>query len=290
MIARSLTEKHGYAVRPVCELLELPASSYYYHSHKETELCLRADLEQEAGQHPTYGSRRLTHQLRRKPYEYAVNRKRIQQLMRKMGLLRPVKRRKVRTTDSQHPYLRYPNLVKDLEITQPDQVWVSDITYIRLHSDFVYLAIILDVFTRAIRGWCLSRTIDQQLTLDALRAALDQPRAPQIHHSDQGLQYAAHAYVNLLKAHQVQISMAASGKAEENGYAERFMRTIKEEEVDLSEYNDFTDAYHQIGVFIQDVYMTKRIHSALGYVTPAEFENAWWRSQILPEQISTPFH
>ena len=282
MIARSLTEKHGYAVRPVCELLELPASSYYYHSHKENELRLQADLEIEAGQHPTYGSRRLTHQLRRKPYEYVVNRKRIQQLMRKMGLLRPVKRRKVRTTDSQHPYLRYPNLVKDLEITQPDQVWVSDITYIRLHSDFVYLAVILDVFTRAIRGWCLSRTIDQQLTLDALRAALQESQPPQIHHSDQGLQYAAHAYVNLLKAHHVQISMATIGKAEENGYAERFMRTIKEEEVDLSEYQDFADAHRQIGVFIQDVYMTKRIHSALGYLTPAEFENAWWRSQILP--------
>jgi transposase InsO family protein len=267
MIARSLSEKHGYAVRAVCEFLELSPSSYYYCNHKELEQPLKADLEVVAGQHPTYGSRRLTHQLRRKPFEYRVNRKRIQRLMRKMGLLRPVKRRKVRTTDSQHPYLRYPNLVKDLEIIHPDQVWVSDITYIRLHDDFVYLAIILDVFTRAIRGWCLSRTIDQQLTLDALRAAL-QGQSPLIHHSDQGLQYAAHAYVNLLKAHQVQISMAAVGKAEENGYAERFMRTIKEEEVDLSEYRDFADAHGQIGVFIQDVYMTKRIHSALGYLTP----------------------
>lgn len=286
MIARSLTEKHGYAVRPVCELLELPASSYYYHSHKESDLRLQADLEMVAGQYPTYGSRRLTHQLRRKPYEYQVNRKHIQRLMRKKGLLRPVKRRKVRTTDSQHPYLRYPNLVKDLEITYPDQVWVSDITYIRLHNDFVYLAIIMDVFTRAIRGWCLSRTIDQQLTLEALRAALQESQPPQIHHSDQGLQYAAHTYVNLLKAHHVQISMATVGKAEENGYAERFMRTIKEEEVDLSEYQDFADAHRQIGVFIQDVYMTKRIHSSLGYLTPAEFENAWWRSQILPIQTT----
>ena len=286
MIARSLADKHGYAVRPVCELLELPASCYYYQSHKESDLRLQADLEMVAGQHPTYGSRRLTHQLRRKPYEYAVNRKHIQRLMRKKGLLRPVKRRKVRTTDSQHPYLRYPNLVKDLEITHPDQVWVSDITYIRLHNDFVYLAIIMDVFTRAIRGWCLSRTIDQQLTLDALRAALQESQPPQIHHSDQGLQYAAHAYVNLLNTHHVQTSMATIGKAEENGYAERFMRTIKEEEVDLSEYQDFADAQRQIGVFIQDVYMTKRIHSALGYLTPAEFENAWWRSQILPIQTT----
>ena len=286
MIARSLSEKHGYAVRAACEFLELSPSSYYYCNHKELEQPLKADLEVVAGQHPTYGSRRLTHQLRRKPFEYRVNRKRIQRLMRKMGLLRPVKRRKVRTTDSQHPYLRYPNLVKDLEVTYPDQVWVSDITYIRLHNDFVYLAIILDVFTRAIRGWCLSGTIDQQFTLVALHAAL-QGQSPLIHHSDQGLQYAAHAYVNLLKAHQVQISMAAVGKAEENGYAERFMRTIKEEEVDLSEYLDFADAYGQIGVFIQDVYMTKRIHSALGYLTPVEFENAWRRSQIQPAR-NTP--
>jgi transposase InsO family protein len=286
MIARSLSEKHGYAVRAVCEFLELSPSSYYYRSHKELEQPLKADLEMVAGQHPTYGSRRLTHQLRRKPFEYRVNRKRIRRLMRKMGLLRPVKRRQVRTTDSRHPYLRYPNLVKDLQIAYPDQVWVSDITYIQLHNDFVYLAIILDVFTRSIRGWCLSRTIDQQLTLGALRAAL-QRQSPLIHHSDQGLQYAAHAYVNLLKAHQVQISMAAVGKAKENGYAERFMRTIKEEEVDLSEYRDFADAHGQIGVFIQDVYMTKRIHSALGYLTPVEFENAWRRSQIQPAR-STP--
>ena len=286
MIARSLSEKHGYAVRAVCEFLDLSPSSYYYRSHQELEQPLKADLEMVAGQHPTYGSRRLTHQLRRKPLGYRVNRKRIQRLMRKMGLLRPVKRRKVRTTDSQHPYLRYPNLVKDLQIAYPDQVWVSDITYIRLHNDFVYLAIILDVFTRSIRGWCLSRTIDQQLTLDALHTAL-QGQPPQIHHSDQGLQYAAHAYVNLLKAHQVQISMAAVGKAEENGFAERFMRTIKEEEVDLSEYRDFADAHGQIGVFIQDVYMTKRIHSALGYLTPVEFENAWRRSQIQPAR-NTP--
>jgi transposase InsO family protein len=119
------------------------------------------------------------------------------------------------------------------------------------------------------------------LTLLALQIAL-QAHTPQIHHSDQGLQYASDAYVNLLKSYEIQISMAAVGKAEENGYAERFMRTIKEEEVDLSEYYDFTDAHHQIGNFIQDVYMTKRIHSSLGYLTPAEFESAWLRSQTLP--------
>jgi len=286
-MAHELVERHGYAVRWGCDLLDLSPSSYYYRKEVVEDERLIADLKKEAGQHPTYGTRRLMHQLRRKPYEYPVNRKQIQRLARKYDLLRPVKRRKTRTTNSQHPYPRYENLVKDLEIVQPDQVWVSDITYIRLKDDFVYLAIILDVFTRAIRGWCLSRSLEQQLTLEALEVAL-QTHAPLIHHSDQGVQYASHAYVNLLQNRQVQISMAAVGKAEENGYAERFMRTIKEEEVDLSEYRDFADAHRQIGLFIQDVYMTKRIHSSLGYLTPAEFEASYWLA-LTPDWVgSTP--
>ena len=131
----------------------------------------------------------------------------------------------------------------------------------------------MDVFTRALRGWCLSRTLDQELTLTVLKASLMKNK-PDIHHSDQGVQYAAHAYIDLLKVHNICISMAAVGKAEENGYAERVIRTIKEEEVDLSEYLDFADAARQIGHFIEDVYMTKRIHSSLGYLTPDEFELA----------------
>ena len=280
-MARKLVEQHKYPVRMVCRFVDLSPSSYYYCPQQAASQQLLADVETVAGLHPTYGTRRITHQLRRKPFEYRINRKRIQRLMRKMGLLRPIKRRKVRTTNSQHPFLRYPNLVKDLAITLPDQVWVSDITYVRLHNDFVYLAIILDAFTRAIRGWCLSRTIDLQLTLEALRMALKQHDPPQIHHSDQGLQYAAHAYVKLLQAHQVQISMATVGKAEENGFAERFMRTIKEEEVDLSEYQDFADAQKQIGHFIEAVYNHKRIHSALDYCTPSEFELAWRLARTL---------
>jgi putative transposase len=282
-MAQELVRRYGYPVRQVCALLELSPSSYYYHSHPRDNSNLEADLKAVAGEYPTYGTRRLMHQLRHRPYGYGVNRKQIQRLARQEGLLRPVKRRKTRTTNSQHPYPRYENLVKNLEIVRPDQVWVSDITYIRLRNGFIYLAIILDVFTRAVRGWCLSRTLDQPLTLLALQIAL-QAHTPQIHHSDQGLQYACEAYVNLLKSYEIQISMAAVGKAEENGYAERFMRTIKEEEVDLSEYYDFTDAHHQIGNFIQDVYMTKRIHSSLGYLTPAEFESAWQRSQTLPSE------
>jgi putative transposase len=288
MMGQRLVQQDNYPVYLVCDFLGLSHSSYYYQRHPEDDKRLEDDLKLVAGQHPTYGTRRLTHQLKRKPYGYQVNRKRIQRLARKMSLLRPQKHRKTRTTDSQHPYPRYENLVKTLEITCPDQVWVSDITYIRLKHDFVYLAMVMDVFTRAIRGWCLSRSIDQQLTLDALQMAL-QNHTPQIHHSDQGVQYASYAYVDLLKAKDVQISMAAVGKAEENGFAERFMRTIKEEEVDLSEYLDFTDAYYQIGIFIQDVYMTKRIHSSLGYLTPAEFEASYWLSLTDVSVKGTPF-
>ena len=199
--------------------------------------------------------------------------------MRQKRLLRPVKRAKYRTTDSTHPYPRYPNLVTDLEIIRPEQVWVCDITYVRLGQGFVFLAIVLDVFTRAIRGWNLSHSLDVDLTLVALRRALSLC-IPEIHHSDQGIQYASQAYTEVLRPLGIQISMATQGKPEENGYAERLMRTIKEEEVDLSDYQDYHDAYQQIGRFIEDVYMTKRIHSALGYLTPAEFEAAWQLAQL----------
>jgi len=277
-MVRSLHDWYGCQIGQACELVELPHSSYYYRSHKADESQLVADLEEVSGQYVTYGTRRIRSQLRRAPYGYRINRKRVQRIMRQKGLLRPVKRRKRRTTYSDHPYPRYPNLAKGLGITHPEQVWVCDITYIRLGQGFVYLAIVMDVFTRAIRGWRLSKLLDQELTLAALRLALTD-HLPEIHHSDQGVHYAAHAYVDLLKVHQIQISMAAVGKAEENGYAERFMRTIKEEEVDLSDYCDFADALSQIGRFIEDVYNHKRIHSSLGYLTPAEFEATWLESQ-----------
>lgn len=280
-----LFDGEGYPITAGCKLLDLSRSTYYYPPAQADESDVEAAIEEIAGQFPTYGTRRVTHQLRRSPHEILVNRKRVRRIMAQKGLLRPVKRFKKRTTDSEHPYPRYPNLVKELETTYPDQVWVSDITYIRLEREFVYLAIILDVFTRSIRGWCLSRTLDQELTLTALRAALEY-RQPGIHHSDQGVQYAANAYVDILKDHGIQISMAAIGKAEENGYAERFMRTIKEEEVDLSDYQDFRDASSQIGHFIEDVYMTKRIHSSLEYLTPSEFELAYRLAQTQTAEAS----
>lgn len=278
MKAKALVEGSNCSVQEACQVVGLSRSSYYYDSQRVEAEQLAIDLEQEAGRYPKYGSRRLTRQLRRRPYHYSVNRKRVQRIMRQKGLLRPQKRAKCRTTNSQHTFPRYPNLVMDLKVDHPEQLWVCDITYVRLGNGFVYLAVIMDVFTRAIRGWNLSRSLDTDLTLGALRQALTLC-IPQIHHSDQGVQYAAQEYVALLQQYQIQISMAAQGKPEENGYAERLMRTIKEEEVDLSEYNDFADVYRQIGRFLEDVYNTKRIHSALGYLTPLEFEAAWRLAQ-----------
>jgi len=269
-----LHQQYGYPIGQACKLIGLPRSSYYYRSKKADESQLVADVKEVTGQYILYGTRRVRSQLRRAPYGYSINRKRVQRIMRLEGMLRPTKRRKQRTTNSEHPYPRYSNLVKELEIVRPEQVWVADITYIRLGSGYVYLAIVMDVFTRLIRGWGLSKALDQFFTMDALNMAL-QDHVPEIHHSDQGVQYAAHAYVDRLKEYEVQISMAAVGKAEENGYAERLMRTIKEEEVDLSEYKDYADAHCQIGRFIEDVYNRKRIHSSLGYLTPVEFEAMW---------------
>jgi putative transposase len=278
---KELIEGFACPVDTALDVLDLARSSYYYRSQKAANRSLEADIQLVAGLFPTYGTRRMTHELRRPPYRYCLNRKRVQRIMRERGWLRPVKRVKCRTTNSQHPYPRFPNRLEGLEVVRPDQVWVSDITYIRLGSGFVYLGVVLDVFTRCVRGWNLSRTLDMRLSLEALRQALE-THIPEIHHSDQGIQYAAREYVQVLQQHHILISMAAVGKPEENGFAERLMRTIKEEEVDLSDYLDFADAQRQIGGFLEDVYMTKRIHSSLGYLTPTEFEMAFWLSLAAP--------
>lgn len=268
--------QQGYPVTEICEVLDLPRSTFYHHSTAQDDTVLRQALRELSGEYPTYGYRRLTALLQRAGW--TVNRKRIQRLMAEMGLQRPVKRRKTRTTNSAHEFPRYPNLVRDLQATHPDHIWVADITYVRLAYEFVYLAVIMDVFTRSVRGWHLSRSLDRDLTLTALRRALTD-HTPDIHHSDQGVQYACGDYTALLLDREVLISMASVGKPEENGYAERLMRTIKEEEVDLSEYADFHDAYGSLGRFLDEVYTRKRIHSALGYLTPAEFEAQWLAQQ-----------
>jgi len=263
-----------YPIRHVCRLLGVPRSSVYYATRPVPldEATMKTALLDLAGQWPTYGYRRLTAMMRR--LDWPVNGKRVRRWMHELNLQGTPPSRKPRTTNSNHAFPRYPNLVKDLEITRPNQVWVADITYIRLRREFVYLAVLMDVFTRSIRGWHLGRGLDQGLTLAALERALVMA-IPQVHHSDQGLQYAATAYVERLHKLNVNLSMAAVGEPRENGYAERLMRTIKEEEVDLSDYEDYPDARQQIMRFLDDVYNVKRIHSALDYLTPKEFEQQW---------------
>jgi transposase InsO family protein len=262
-----------YPIATLCQVLNYPRSQVYYQSQPppdETEI--REAIVKLCGQHPTYGYRRITAMLQRQGPE--INHKRVARLMRELGLVgkQPVRRK--RTTNSNHRFQRYPNLMMDLAIERPDQVWVGDITYIRLQQEFVYLAVLMDVFTRSIRGWHLARSMEVSLTITALMKGLAKGR-PEIHHSDQGVQYAANEYVKRLEQHAVKISMAEVGQAWQNGYAERLMRTIKEEEVDLSEYRNFAEAYEQIEQFLEGVYMKKRIHSSLGYLTPDEYEKKW---------------
>lgn len=274
-----------YPIRVVCRLLGVPRSSIYYAAQPvpDDEAMLKTVLLDTAGEWPTYGYRRLTALMRR--LGWRVNSKRVRRWMDELGIHGMTPTRTKRTTNSKHAFPRYPNLVKDLEITRPNQVWVADITYIRLRREFVYLAILMDVFTRTIRGWHLGRDLDQGLTLAALERAL-LVAVPEMHHSDQGLQYAATAYVERLQNLGVTLSMAAIGEPRENGYAERLMRTIKEEEVNLSEYHDFADANRQIAQFLDDVYNVKRIHSSLGYRTPREFEEQW-RTTAQPPPTTT---
>lgn len=273
-----------YPARLVCRATGWPRSSLYLRAAPPAgEEELRQAVARLAGAWPTYGYRRLTALLRREGR--AVNGKRVRRLMAELGLRGKAPARRVRTTDSAHAFPRYPNRVAGLEVSRPDQVWVADITYVRLRSEFVYLAVVMDVFTRCVRGWELGRSLDQGLTLGALRRAL-RGRRPEVHHSDQGVQYAATAYVERLAAVGAAVSMAAVGAPEENGYAERLMRTIKEEEVDLSEYEGFADARRQLGRFLDAVYNRKRIHSSLGYLTPSEFERQWLKQQ--PNATAVP--
>ena len=271
--------KAEYPIQAICDVIGYSRSRYYYQPQAEKESeeeILKKAINNVAGRYPTYGYRRITKQLQREGWN--VNHKRITRLMRELGLLAKRKVRKKRTTNSVHGYKRYFNLVKGLVVERPEQVWVGDITYIRLREEFVYLAVLMDVFTRSIRGWHLDRTMEKSLTITALEKGLEQ-YVPEIHHSDQGVQYAANDYVKLLEENKVEISMAGVGKAYENGYAERLMRTIKEEEVDLSEYRNFNEVYERIEEFLEEVYMKKRIHSSLSYLTPSEFEEKWRKEQ-----------
>jgi putative transposase len=264
------------SVRGLCALLGVSRSWHYARPTPEAvasrDVELRAAIEAIVLAFPGYGYRRVTKQLQRDGW--TVNHKRVLRVMRAESLLCQLQRRFIPTTDSAHGLRRYPNLLADLVIERLDQVWLADITYIRLPTTFVYLACVLDGYSRRCLGWRLAATIDTRLTLAALEMALAarQPAAGLIHHSDQGVQYASSAYVARLEAVGAHSSMAAAGNPYENAMAESFFKTLKYEEVYLSDYRTLAEADANLERFIAEVYNHKRLHSSLGYRPPAEFE------------------
>jgi transposase InsO family protein len=262
----------------LCTLAGVSRSGYYRSLEGELletdplEMDLRDQIQRISLEMPRYGYRRVTRALRRSGYQ--INHKRVLRLLRKRNLLCIRHKRWVRTTDSRHRYRVYPDITRRLALVCPNQLWVADITYVRLLHEFVYLAVILDAFSRRAIGWALSRHIDTNLSLSALEMALETRTVTPglIHHSDQGVQYAADEYTELLKTNNIAISMARKGNPYDNAKAESFIKTLKYEEVLINEYETFQDAYKSIRHFIEIVYNQKRLHSSLNYLTPVELE------------------
>jgi transposase InsO family protein len=272
--ATIVSEASELSIAASCRVLGLARANYYrsLESRPVAETSLRDLVQQVALEWPAYGYRRITAELNRRGH--AVNRKCVLRLMRQDNLLCLRKRRFVHTTNSDHRLPVYPNLVPELILTGCDQLWVSDITYIRLQREFIYLAVILDAFSRRVIGWALLRSLETGLALAALRMALGGRTVTTelVHHSDRGVQYASLDYTALLKEHQVRISMSRRGNAYDNAQAESFMKTLKYEEVYLREYETMAEAKASISHFLEAVYNQKRLHSALGYLPPVEFE------------------
>jgi len=237
------------------------------------EMEIRDAMQKIAVEFPAYGYRRMTAELRKRGFD--VNHKRVLRMMRQDNLLCVRRRKFIVTTDSRHSLPVYPNLAGQMEPKAVNQLWVADITYIRLQVEFVYLAVVLDAFSRRVIGWALGRSLEADLVLSALRMALQErkPQAGLVHHSDRGVQYASQEYTGLLKEHQAQISMSRKGNPYDNAACESFMKTLKYEEVYRNEYRYFHEARASIQEFLERVYNQKRLHSALGYLPPAEFEN-----------------
>ena len=271
----------------------LSASGYYYRPRRDPVERARQDAELREGiesiqaVHPRYGYRRVMWELRRS--DRRVNAKRIRRVMRKYGLLAQVRRACIRTTDSRHSFGIYPNLVKNRPPDGPNRIWVADITYIRISTCFVYLAVILDLFSRKVIGWALSQSLQHGLSLEALKMAIEirKPAEGCIHHSDRGVQYACGEYTRLLEVNGFQISMSRSGNPYDNAYAESFMKTLKHEEVSLWEYETMADVVERIPYFIEEVYNRKRLHSSIGYMPPEEYERLMMeKSTCLPEGMA----
>jgi transposase InsO family protein len=258
--------------------MNLPKSSFYYPpkdktpSQQEHQKALERRIEALCLEFPRYGYRRVTAQLHREGL--LINHKKVLKIMKANDLLCRPHRKWVRTTQSDHGYPLYPNLLKNYQVTAVNQAWVADITYIRITACFVYLSVLLDLFSRKAIGYAVSQSLHASLTLQALEMALSQRNPLQgcIHHSDQGVQYASWAYVRILKNHHFQISMARRGNPYDNAFAESFIKTLKSEEINLWEYRTLEEVYQRLPFFIEEVYNKKRLHSSLGYLPPDEFE------------------
>jgi transposase InsO family protein len=238
----------------------------------DPDMDLRDAVQRVALEWPAYGRPRITAELRRRGWK--VNPKRVYRLMREDNLLCVRRRKFVVTTDSQHSFRIYPNLARTLALTGVDQLWIADITYIRLQDEFVYLAVILDAYSRRVIGWALDRTLEAELTVSALRMALARRHvtADLVHHSDRGVQYASAQYTQLLSDHGIRVSMSRKANPWDNATCESFMKSLKYEEVHRNEYRNLNEARTSIYRFLDKVYNRKRLHSALGYMPPAEFE------------------
>src|SRR5579884_573585 len=275
MITQAHQEHPEVSIARLCDLLDVSRSWYYERDEQADpeDIALRDEIERIILEFPGYGYRRVTRELGR--CGWLVNHKRVLRIMQEEALLCQIKKRFViMTTNSRHGWPVYPNLLTGVMLSAPDQAWVADFTYIRLRSAFVYLACILDAYSRRCVGWHLSREMNTPMTSRALQQAIGerQPRPGLIHHSDRGVQYASQEYIEQLQAIGAQISMSAVGNPYDNAKAESFFKTLKQEEVYLKEYESFADAEANLQEFIEQVYNTKRLHSSLGYLPPAEFE------------------
>ena len=269
--------KRGLPIRRMVELSQMSRASFYRHQSApprgpDPDMDLRDAIQRIALEMPSYGRPRITQELRRRGWK--VNAKRVRRLMREDNLLCIRRRKFIVTTDSAHSLRVYPNLARQMVLTDVDQLWRADITYVRLQEEFVFLAVILDAYSRRVIGWALDRTLENDLPLAALRMALSRRSIGPglVHHSDRGVQYASHEYTDLLKSQGIQISMSRKGNPWDNAACESFMKTLKYEEVYPSEYRDLAEARASVGQFLERIYNRKRLHSALGYVPPVEFE------------------
>lgn len=266
----------GLTIREMCESARVSRAGYYRSWRKQEpnqeQTALRDAIQRLALKNRHYGYRRIGRLLTRDGW--LVNHKRVLRLMRDDNLLSIRRRRFVVTTDSEHPWRVYPNLARRMELSQINQLWVADITYVRLQQEFIYLAVILEVYSRRIVGWSISRKLVSQFALEALESALNerQPAPGLIHHSDRGVQYASGDYVQRLETAGMIMSMSRPGNPYDNAWAESFMKTLKVEEVDGQRYRHFEHAHSSIRTFVEDVYNTERLHSALDYRSPVEFE------------------